>query len=58
MKEKSITGVKGVGGKSAKGDKAFVEGTEHVAFHFDYTIDSNREVARFEIPRAARKLLK
>jgi hypothetical protein len=52
-----LTGVRGEDGKAPKG-KAFDGGTEHVAFHFDYKLDTQREVARFEIPRDAQKLMK
>ncbi len=53
-----LTGVHGATEKAAKGKKAFDEGVEHVAFHFDYTIDVGDDVARFEIPREAAKLMK
>ncbi len=53
-----LTGVKGATSDADKGKKSFDEGIEHVAFHFNYSIDTNREVARFEIPRAAAKLMK
>ncbi len=53
-----LTGVKGATSEADKGKKSFDEGIEHVAFHFDYTIDTNREVAKFQIPRKAAKLMK
>jgi hypothetical protein len=52
-----LTGVRGETGKATKG-KAFDSGTEHVAFHFEYQIDSQKEIARFEIPKEAQKLMK
>ena len=53
-----LTGVKGAGGTAPKRDKAFKDGIEHVAFHFDYSIDAKTDVARFEIPREAVKLMR
>ena len=53
-----LTGVRGATEKAEKGAGAFDEGIEHVAFHFQYEIDTNREIARFEVPREAAKLLK
>lgn len=53
-----LTGVKGDDGKTAKGDRAFKDGVEHVAFHFNYTIDTQSELASFDIPKEARKLMR
>lgn len=58
-----LTGVRGTTSEKAKGtpegrDKALGEGVEHVAFHFRYTIDPNHDVAKFEIPKEAAKLMR
>jgi len=54
-----LTGVRGATDeKSKEAGKSFAEGVEHVAFHFNYTIDPNHDVAKFEIPKEARKLMR
>lgn len=54
-----LTGVRGATDeKSKEAGNSFAEGVEHVAFHFNYTIDPNHDVAKFEIPKEARKLMR
>jgi hypothetical protein len=54
---KVLTGVRGSTSEGSK-DKALGGGVEHVAFHFDYSIDPNHDVAKFQIPKEAAKLMK
>jgi len=52
-----LTGVRGATGEKPKRDKSFNEGVEHVAFHFNYGIETADQIA-FKIPREAMKLIK
>ena len=52
-----MTGMKNEHGKTAKGDAAFGDGTEHVVFRYVYDLD-HEKVDAFEIPRAAQKMLR
>ena len=53
-----LTGVRGATSEAEKGKRSFEEGIEHVAFHFNYKIDTTPEIVKFEIPRPAVKLMK
>ena len=53
-----LTGVRGATDGDEKGEKSFAEGVEHVAFHFDYAIETPSDAVRFEIPREAAKLMR
>ena len=53
-----LTGVRGATDAGEKGDKSFADGVEHVAFHFDYSIETPEDAVRFEIPREAAKLMR
>ena len=46
-----LTGVKGNEDKT-------LEKEEHVAFHFEYKISRRNEVARFDVPKRAFKLMR
>ena len=52
-----MTGMKNEQGKTAKGDAAFGDGTEHVVFRYSYDLQ-HQKVDKFEIPRAAQKMLR
>ena len=44
---------------SEKGeDKSFRDGIEHVAIHYAYTLDTQKEVEKHKVPRAAARLMK
>lgn len=52
-----MTGMKNDQGRTAKGDAAFGDGIEHVVFRYSYDLQ-HEKVDKFEIPRAAQKMLK
>ena len=49
-----LTGVKGTDGK----DDRRLEDEEHVAIHFNYALGAINEVASFDIPAPARKIMR
>ncbi len=52
-----MTGMKNEQGRTAKGDAAFGDGTEHVVFRYNYNLE-HVKVDKFEIPKAAQKMLR
>ncbi|NCF98351.1 MAG: hypothetical protein GWP39_02430 [Planctomycetia bacterium] len=45
-------------GKTAKGNAAFSDGVEHIAFTYSYQFDTSRSNSLDDIPLPVRKLLK
>ena len=56
MKLTILTGVKSGDGK--KKNKSLETNKEHVAFHLNYSFQQFNEVAKFDIPKEAQKLLR
>ncbi|MFQ5654990.1 MAG: hypothetical protein ACE5GW_09695 [Planctomycetota bacterium] len=55
---RSIRMVVLTGVKSGDKKKGSFGNEEHVAFHFDYSIEAFNEVASVKVPRAAQKILR
>ncbi|MDG1455286.1 MAG: hypothetical protein P8R38_03695 [Planctomycetota bacterium] len=53
-----LIGRKNAQGRTAKGDAAFSDGVEHVAFTYTYNFDTSKPVSFEPIPAKARQLLK